>query len=326
MTRSILPSQWDLVKELGRSLAQSGLLNLQNDRQGEVVAFSCINHGRDPLSIPEQYHVLGNKLSLRSDAMLGRLVADGGTYTVVEHSSDAAEIEANYQARTYRERLTWQDAQQEPFVYAGKQAEVATALAAGKASSLKLSANYSTPRRRSQHLWARVVSDAVRVIAPNLIAGCYTPVEVSDWTGAAITSIAEEKDASTLADPHDEKCSWCRQPWGTYAPDDPRSESAKEHAEAKAVWEAKGKPEPVFEESLDEVIGAGEVASLRQLIADVSQSVPGLAQSIKDRLALSGCKLADLSKRSSHDLRAAIEAKEIAAIAEAMITQGKPPA
>jgi len=296
VSNSILQSRWDLVKELGRSLAQSGLLNLQNDRQGEVIAFSCINHGRDPLAIPEQYHVLGGKLSLRSDAMLGRLVADGGTYEVIEHSPDAAEIEVSYRGRKYRERLTWTDAQQEPFVYAGKQADVAAALATGKAATLRLSANYATPRRRSQHLWARVCSDAVRVIAPNLIAGYYTPTEVSDWTGAAITEAGDMQDAATLVE--------------------------VPQAEAIAVEPESAREEPVYAEHAGDIISAAEVAQLRQLIKNVSQSVPGLAQSVKDRLDRAGVRLADLSKQAARDLRIAIEARELDAIAAAMLSPG----
>jgi hypothetical protein len=302
VSSSILQSRWDLVKELGPSLAKSGLLNLQNDKQGEVIAYSCIYHGRDPLSIPEEFHLLSGKLSLRADAMLGRLVSAGGTYQVLEHSADAAEIEVSYQDRTYRERLTWGDAQQEPFVYAGKQADILAALIAGKQSSLRLSANYATPRRRSQHLWARVVSDAVRVIAPNLIAGSYTPVEVSDWTGAALTDAAGDVKGSALVEK-------------------PQAEVVSRSAREEPIQPTA--PEPVYSDCLDDIVSDSEVTELRDLIARVSQSVPGLAQAVRDRLSNQGLKLADLSKHSAHELRTAIEAKELAAIAEAMLTPGK---
>ncbi len=67
----------------------------------------------NPLSIPEAVQSVKQAVA-RSGRDAWSPWAD--TYTVVEHSSDAAEIEVSYRGRKYRERLTWQDGQREPFV------------------------------------------------------------------------------------------------------------------------------------------------------------------------------------------------------------------
>ena len=50
-----------------------------------------------------------------------------------------------------------------------------------------LKAKYSTPRARMQMLWARCVSDGVRVVAPECVQGIYTPEETSDFVEVPCT-------------------------------------------------------------------------------------------------------------------------------------------
>lgn len=184
----------DFVKQLGKDIAVSKMFGAENENQGRVLALACLVRGRDPLSLPLEYHLMGGKLTMRADAMLGRFSSAGGVYEIIEHSPNAAEIKMEFKGRKFHERFTWQEAQQEPFVYEGK--GVVKLLQAGKQAELQLKDNYATPRRRMQQLWCRVVSDGVRVIAPELVTGSYSPQETSDYTGlavpddAAVTSVA----------------------------------------------------------------------------------------------------------------------------------------
>jgi len=165
------------MQQIGRAIAASQMFGCETESQGQVLALHCLATGRDPLSIVESYHLMHGKLTLKSEEMLARLVDDGGTYEIVQHSPEAAEIAITYRGRKFRERFTWEEARLEPFVYQGKPKDLMPKLLAGQYDQLQLSTNYATPRRRMQHLWARVVSDAVRVIAPNLLRGKYTPEE-----------------------------------------------------------------------------------------------------------------------------------------------------
>jgi hypothetical protein len=183
----------DAVAKIGDDIARSQMFSCKNEAQGRVIALSCLTTGRDILSVPEEYYLMNNKLTLQASAMLGRLVKCGGEYQVNEHSPNRCAITIQYKGRKYEGEITWEDAKQEPFVYAGKQAEVLELLngPAEGHSKLRLSGNYATPRRRMQHLWARVVSDSVRVVAPDLVSGSYTPEEVADFSGIVSKNWAE---------------------------------------------------------------------------------------------------------------------------------------
>lgn len=174
------------VKETGEAIAKSKIFSCENEYQGRVIALSCYVTRRDPLSIPQEFHLMAGKLSLRSDAMLGRLQKAGGSHEIVARGPDGAAIKVTYKGQTYTESLTWDEAKLEPFVYQGKPKDLMPKLLAGKLDELTLSTNYATPRRRMQHLWARVVSDAVRAVAAELVTGSYTPEEVSDFSGLAM--------------------------------------------------------------------------------------------------------------------------------------------
>lgn len=165
------------VNQIGSAIAKSQMFGCETESQGQVLALHCLATGRDPLTIIESYHLMHGKLSMKAEEMLARVAERGGTYEIIEHSPTAAEIRIEYQGRKFHERFTWEEARQEPFVYVGKPKDILPKLLAGQADKLQLSTNYATPRRRMQHLWARVVSDSVRVVAPNLLRGKYTPEE-----------------------------------------------------------------------------------------------------------------------------------------------------
>lgn len=185
----------EFVKQLGKDIAVSKMFGAENENQGRVLALACLVRGRDPLSLPLEYHLMGGKLTMRADAMLGRFSSAGGVYEIIEHSPNAAEIKMEFKGRKFHERFTWEEAQQEPFVYEGK--GVVKLLQAGKQAELQLKDNYATPRRRMQQLWCRVVSDGVRVIAPELVTGSYSPQETSDYTGLAVPDDAAVTVTST---------------------------------------------------------------------------------------------------------------------------------
>ena len=181
------------VKDLGNVIAKSQMFGCETDAQGQVLALHCLVKRCDPLSLVEAYHLMHGKLTLKAEEMLARVVNDGGTYEIIEHSPIAAEIKITYRGRTHRERFAWEDAKLEPFVYAGKPKDIMPTLLAGQYDKLTIATNYATPRRRMQHLWARVVSDTVRVVAPNLLRSRYTPEEMHQ------VAIEDDKSpASTL--------------------------------------------------------------------------------------------------------------------------------
>jgi len=189
-TLQIAPAVYDraadipaFLTQIGDAIHRSGIFGTEMPSQGQVLALECMSRRVPPLTLAERYHLIKGKLSMKAEAMLGDFLGSGGRHRIIERSGSQAAIELTRHGQTQVFKLTWSEAQCEPFVYAGKEADVAEKLAAGKTDGLKLKTKYSTPRSRAQMLWARVVSDGVRAMAPEIVAGHYTPEEISDFDG-----------------------------------------------------------------------------------------------------------------------------------------------
>lgn len=187
------------IDKLGDAIFKSGMFGCESAPQGRVLALECAARKAPPLMLAERYHLIKGKLSMKADAMLGDFLSRaGGSHRIVERTGDRAAIELAREGQTQVFELTWQQAIQEPFVYVGLESAVCEKLAAG-GKGLKLKAKYSTPRGRMQMLWARVVSDGVRAMAPEIVAGCYTPEEISDFDYVQ-AGRGRKKDAATAAE------------------------------------------------------------------------------------------------------------------------------
>lgn len=162
------------VERFGTMIAKSRMFGCENEAQGQVLAMACLAERQNPIAIKRTYHIIDGNLSMRSDAMLAELRNRGGKHKVLKRTEDEASIEVSYNGETLVESLTWKEAQNEywPYEKGGK----------------TLKKNWRTPRARRQMLWARVVSEAVRTIAPEVIAGVYTPEEVGDYDDHAETA------------------------------------------------------------------------------------------------------------------------------------------
>lgn len=172
------------LKEVGAAIFSSRMFGCETQAQGQVLALECAARRMPPLALAERYHLIKGKLSMKAEAMLADFsTVAGGTYDVIARMPDRAAIKMTRNRKSQVFELTWEEAAKEPFVYHGKEEDCVAALAAGQAAKLKVKPKYATPRSRMQMLWARVVSDAVRTMAPEVLAGHYTPEEVSDFTG-----------------------------------------------------------------------------------------------------------------------------------------------
>lgn len=172
------------IREMGDSIAKSGMFGCENIEQGRVLAMTCLAKRLDPLSLVETYHLIQGDLSMRSDAMLAGLHRLGGRHKIIQRDPDAAEIEISIDGETQRFRLTWAEAEQEEFT---------------KDRNGKVKKNYATPRSRMQMLWARVVSDGVRAMVPEVVCGAYTPEEIQDYRPAIGDSRPAKEEAAPAA-------------------------------------------------------------------------------------------------------------------------------
>lgn len=183
------------VSQLGTELAKSGMFGCESESQGRVLALACMAENRSPIEVMRKYHIIGNRLSMRADAMLADFrQIYGGKHKVLTRTAHEASIELTLGDQVLVETLTWDDAQKEKWPY-------------GKGGKVK--DNWATPRGRRQMLWARVVSEGVRTLCPEISAGSYTPEEVTDLadtstvetpTKSAAELIREQAEQSEIVD------------------------------------------------------------------------------------------------------------------------------
>jgi hypothetical protein len=197
------------IQTLGKSMALSNLFGCANVQQGEMLAWECIARRMPPFRLKQKYHLFFNQLTQRADDMLAEFHGLGGRSRIVERTPDKVAVLLTYGADSQTFALAWSDCLNEPFIYQTtkdcKESDVLDAIDAGKHSKLKLKAKYRSPRSRMQMLWARVISDGIRAMAPEVNNGAYTPEEIdgSDDGGEVIeadyTVTAESESAEVAA-------------------------------------------------------------------------------------------------------------------------------
>lgn len=181
-TRQLPVANMQDIAVAGELVAKSGMLGARNAAEGFIVVSTCLQEGISFLKFNELYNVIAGRIAMRSEAMLAKLLELGGEYEVLSRTSEEASLKLKFKTAVFTSTLTWAEAQNEKY----------TRQKDGKT----LKENWSTPRRRSQMLWARAVSDGVRVVCPLATQGTYTPEEVMDFDDAInVTSTAEASAA-----------------------------------------------------------------------------------------------------------------------------------
>lgn len=156
------------VERLGEIIATSGMFGCTKIEQGQVLALQCMTEKKAPLELAKVYHIIEGKLSMRADAMLAKFQMSGGTVKWTRRDDKA--VEATF---TLRGNSLPFSATIESFV--------ANGVAVGRDGKLK--DNWRKFPR--QMLTARVISEAVRLLAPEVVFGVYTPEEIQDSTPGA---------------------------------------------------------------------------------------------------------------------------------------------
>lgn len=165
----------DAVKMMGEFIAKSGMFGCEKIEQGQVIAMTCLTENISPLKFKQTYHLIDGNPSMRADAMLAKFRGLGGRHKVISRTAEKAEIELTFEKQVEKFSFNWADAQKETFPFAKD----------GKPKK-----NWATPYARTQVMWARVCSEGVRTMAPEVVAGIYTPEEMEDRLESAVINMA----------------------------------------------------------------------------------------------------------------------------------------
>lgn len=153
------------VEKMGQWFHKSLMFGCKTEAQGIVLAMSCYLEKKNPIEICRTFHLMSDgKLSMRADAMLAELRKAGGQYQWRGDGMDGkmAELWIKYKGLEGSASFSMDDAKKANLIKSG-------------------SAWTKTP---DAMLRARATSKAMRMYAPEIVAGYYTPEEVIDFTSS----------------------------------------------------------------------------------------------------------------------------------------------
>lgn len=149
----------EAVTLFGEFIAASNMFGCDNEAQGRVFALACLCERKNPLEIAKTYHLIKGRLTMRADAMLAGFRAAGGRVKWIETTATNC-------------RALW--------IYDGNEIEIGFSIEDAKRAELIKSGGGWT-KFPDAMLRARCISKAVRMLAPEIVCGTYTPEEAADF-------------------------------------------------------------------------------------------------------------------------------------------------
>lgn len=155
---------FDQTKLMAEAIAKSKLFGIQTAEQALALGLLCQAEGRHPAEAARDYHIIGGKPSLKSEAMLARFQQAGGKVEWHDYTHESVSGTFTHpQGGSLKVSWTIKDAER-----------------AG------LTGNPTWKKFPRQMLKARCISEAVRGIFPGVLSGLYAPEEVQEFAPVQI--------------------------------------------------------------------------------------------------------------------------------------------
>jgi hypothetical protein len=185
-----MPDPLAAIKTLGEAFKTSPMLGLTTPGDGVVLAMTCMADGITPLDFIRKYHIIEGRPSMRADAMTAEFRRRGGKVRWLQlGDKGVAEAEFEFEGQTLRASFSLDDARK--LLGKGKD---------GKDRIDKAGGNWE--KDPGAMLRARLTSKIIRIMAPEIVAGVYTPEEVADFAddlqvkpAAARKAVADKRQA-----------------------------------------------------------------------------------------------------------------------------------
>lgn len=172
------------AETLGNWISKSCMFGADRPEQGHILALQCIVEKMPPLEMMKHFHLIGGKLARRSDSMLAGYRERGGKVKWLQFDGEAAKARWTYDGNDIELSYTLEDAKQ-----------------AGLYPPQKPGSGWN--KNRAEMLRARLISKAVRMLAPEVCTGQYTPEEIEDFNtpGKAISPLVSKSEPVAVVVP-----------------------------------------------------------------------------------------------------------------------------
>lgn len=153
------------MTQVGEVFFRTAVAGVKSQQEGQLLALVCLMENKSPFEINREFHLMDGKLTMRADAMLSRFRMLGGKHQWVKDGADGVEAELH---------LTLD----------GKTTTVKYSMAEARAAGY-VKKGGAWEKNPGNMLRARCSSNGVRMVAPEVISGYYTPEEMEDETGTS---------------------------------------------------------------------------------------------------------------------------------------------
>lgn len=168
----------DAITKMGQMFASSGMFGCSKLEQGQVLALACLVQGKDPFELMQNYYIINGSLSMKSVAVLANFMKAGGKVKWYSALNDADKAEADFQIN---------DNQLDHAIYTIADAETEGLIAGPNKHNWKV--------RPADMLRARLITKAVRMIAPGIIMGMPAETDGGNGPGPAPEPIRAIEEA-----------------------------------------------------------------------------------------------------------------------------------
>lgn len=173
MSNEMVATPIDQIGMMAKAVADSGIFGIKNEAAAFALMCVAQSEGIPPIQAAVQYHVIDGKPALKSEAMLTRFQAAGGSIKWKERNAQRCTLWLKHPQAGELE-VTW---------------DMDRAKAAG------LSGKNTWRAYPQQMMSARCISEGVRALYPACLSGCYTPEEVRDFDAVPPQPAPEPKKA-----------------------------------------------------------------------------------------------------------------------------------
>lgn len=193
----------EFINGFGQVLYDSKMFGIANPAQGKALAFMFLVKKMDPFDFRRRHHVIGGNVTMSAKAMLAdfRTIC-GGSHRIITRTHDKAAVELTLKRDKQLFEFTLAEALQADYPYTNdaNNGKVKKVLPNGQPNPAAFKENWSTPHKRMQMLWARLIADAVGAMAPEVSGGRMAPEELGVLAEDAQTEGITDADFTVVND------------------------------------------------------------------------------------------------------------------------------
>ena len=149
------------AQQVGQVFARSHMFGCRDEHQGQVMALACLIENISPIELMRKYHIIDGRLEMRADAMLAEFQRIGGSCAWKATGDDGEKAVAQ-------------------FVYKGNDITLGYSIEDAKRAGLVQKKGDVWKKHTGAMLRARLISKAIRMLAPQVNAGAYAAEELTD--------------------------------------------------------------------------------------------------------------------------------------------------